>query len=273
MGPSHADAQLGRGDHPAHAPACHRVRLRHRVDRDGPVGHAGQRGERDVLALEHDVLVDVVGERKQVVLQAEVRDEFELVAPENLAGRVVRRVDDDRPGPRRHGGAQLIGVDRPVRFVERHVARRGPGEDRVGAVVLVERLEHDDLVARIEQAEHRRDHSLRRPAHHRDLGVGVGLPARIEASGLRGDGTPERRRAGDDRVLVDVGEQRGRGRLLELRGGREVREALGQADGAGLDRQAVHLPDNGLGEALGLPADAAHGGESSGRAKRASSRW
>ena len=218
-----------------------------------------------MLSLEHDVLVDVVGEREQVVLQAQVRDELELVAAEDLAGRVVRRVDDDRPGPRRHGGPQLIGIDRPVRFVERHVSRGGPGEDRVGAVVLVERLEHDDLVARVEQAEHRRDHSLGRAAHHRDLGIRVRLPARVEAGGLGGDGPAERRRAGDDRVLVDVGKERGRGRLLELGRGREVREALGQADGTGLHRQAVHLADDGLGEALGLAADAAHGGESSGR--------
>ena len=193
------------------------------------------------------------------MLQAQVRDELELVAAEDLAGRVVRRVDDDRPGPRRHGGPQLIGIDCPVRFVERHVSRGSPGEDRVGAVILVERLEHDDLVARVEQAEHRRDHPLGRAAHHRDLGIRVRLPARVEAGGLGGDGPPERRRAGDDRVLVDVGEERGRGRLLELDRGREVRKALGQADGAGLDRQAVHLPDDGLGEALGLSADAAHG--------------
>ena len=53
------------------------------------------------------------------------------------------------------------------------------------------------------------------------------------------------------------------GRLLELGGGREVGEALGQADRAGLDREAVHLADDRLGEALGLAADAAHAGESS----------
>ena len=36
--------------------------------RHGPLGHPGQRRERDVLALEDDVLVDVVGERDDVVL-------------------------------------------------------------------------------------------------------------------------------------------------------------------------------------------------------------
>ena len=58
----------------------------------------GQRRERDVLALEDDVLVDVVGEGDDIELDAQRGDELELVAREHLAGRVVRRVDDDRRG-------------------------------------------------------------------------------------------------------------------------------------------------------------------------------
>ena len=54
------------------------------------IGHAGQRRQRHVLALEHDVLVDVVGERDDVELHAQRGDELELVAAEHLAGRVVR---------------------------------------------------------------------------------------------------------------------------------------------------------------------------------------
>ena len=50
--------------------------------------------------------------------------------------------------PRPEGRAQLVGVDRPVRLVEGHVAGDGAGQDRVGAVVLVVGLEDDDLVAR-----------------------------------------------------------------------------------------------------------------------------
>jgi hypothetical protein len=86
------DRQIGRREHPADAPAGDGVGLRHRVDRDRPLAHPGQRRQRDVLSLEDEVLVDVVGEGDQVVLQAELRDEGQLLAREHLAGRVVRAV-------------------------------------------------------------------------------------------------------------------------------------------------------------------------------------
>ena len=50
------------------------------MDRDRPVGHPGERRERDVLALVDEVLVDVVGEGDDVELDAERRDQLELVA-------------------------------------------------------------------------------------------------------------------------------------------------------------------------------------------------
>ena len=67
---------------------------------DRPLGHPGQGRQRDVLAVVDDVLVDVVGQGDDVVLLAEAGDELELGPVEDLARRVVRRVHDDRPGPR-----------------------------------------------------------------------------------------------------------------------------------------------------------------------------
>jgi hypothetical protein len=43
-----------------------------------------------VLTLEHDVLIDVVREGDGIELDAQPRDEIELVAVEDLAGRIVR---------------------------------------------------------------------------------------------------------------------------------------------------------------------------------------
>ena len=43
-----------------------------------------------------DVLVDLVGDRERAPLLAQTGDELQLFAREDLAGRVVRRVDDDR---------------------------------------------------------------------------------------------------------------------------------------------------------------------------------
>ena len=161
-------------------------------------------------------------------------DQLELGAGVDLAGRVVRRVDDDRPGPRPERRAQLVGVDRPVRLVERHVARDGAGEDRVGAVVLVVRLEDDDLVARVEQPEHGGHHRLGRAAGDGDLGLGIDRAPAGELAGGRGrDRVAQRLAAPGDRVLVDVVADGGRGGVLELGRAREVGEALGQADRAG----------------------------------------
>ena len=39
----------------------------------------GHRRQRHVLAVEHEVLVDLVGDRDQVVLDAQPRDQLELV--------------------------------------------------------------------------------------------------------------------------------------------------------------------------------------------------
>ena len=49
---------------------------------------------------------------------------------------------------------QLVGIEAPVGLAQPHVLRLGAGEDRVGAVVLVERLEDDHFVAGIDARQH-----------------------------------------------------------------------------------------------------------------------
>ena len=96
-------------------------------------------------------------------------DHRHLVAREHAAGRVVRRVDDDRLRPLRERLAQTIRIERPVGPLERHEHRRRAGENRVGTVVLVERLEDDHFVARIDQRHEHRRHRFRRAAGHRHV--------------------------------------------------------------------------------------------------------
>ena len=75
-------------------------------------------------------------------------------------------------------GRELVGIEQcQSRLVQRHVARRGAGENRVGPVVLVERLEDDDFVARIDDRHHRRHHRFGRAAADRHLLVGDDLDA------------------------------------------------------------------------------------------------
>ena len=98
---------------------------------------------------------------------------------------IVRRVDDDRLGPRRERLAQAVDVERPVGLVERHEHRRRAGENRVGAVVLVERLEDDHFVARIDQRHEHGRHRFRRAAGHRHLAIGIDFHADTSAGTSR----------------------------------------------------------------------------------------
>ena len=93
------------------------------MDADGPFRHPGERRQRDVLALVHEVLVDVVGERDDVVLDAQRRDELQFLAGEDLAGRVMWGVQHEAACPRSERSTQFVEVDRPVRLMERYVAR------------------------------------------------------------------------------------------------------------------------------------------------------
>ena len=174
---------------PADLPAGGAERLAARRDRQRPLGHARQGGERDVArAREDEVLVDLVGDDDQVALDRHVGDEVELLAVEHLAGRVVRRVEQDQPGGRRDRRAQLVGVEPvPARRVGAQQHRHGPrpGQRDARLVAVVHRLEHDDLVADVEHAEQGAGERLGRAGRDEHLGVGVVLEA-VEAALVRG---------------------------------------------------------------------------------------
>ena len=61
-------------------------------------------------AVEDQVLVHLVGDHQQVALAGEFGDRGELGAGQDRAGRVVRGVEQDQPGARGDGGAQLVQV-------------------------------------------------------------------------------------------------------------------------------------------------------------------
>ena len=52
-----------------------------------------------MLAVEHEVLVDLVGDGDEVMGDAHPSDGGQLVRREHLARRVVRRVQQHEPGP------------------------------------------------------------------------------------------------------------------------------------------------------------------------------
>ena len=136
--------------------------------------------------------------------------------------------------------------------MQRDVARRGAREDRVGPVVLVERLEDDHLVARVDDRRHRRHHRFGRAAADRDLLVGDHLDAVAAGERLR-DRLAKRARAPRDRVLVDVGVDGGAGGLLDRSRRRKIGKALREVDAAVRFAQPRHLADDRLGELQRFP--------------------
>ena len=228
---TNAAAERRRRDDPSDAPTGDRERLARAGDRHRSLGHARQRRDRDVRALIPDVLVDLVGHRDGVVLDAERRDELELFPRKHPTRRVVRRVHNDRLRARRERGAQLVGIEDVLRRTERDVHRLRAGDVRIRAVVLVERLEHDDLVAGIDDREERADHRFGRAAGDGDHRLRIDAHAIEVAVGLR-DRIAQRLRAPGDRVLVDVRVDRALRGLLERGRRGEIREALREVDAA-----------------------------------------
>ncbi len=135
-----------------------------------------------------------------------------------------------------------------------HKPRAGPGEDRVRAIVLVEGLEDDHLVARVRHREHRGDHGFGGSAADGNLAFRVDLQP-LPGLHLTGDGLPQAPGAPGDGVLVHVGRDGFPGGLLDFLRGGEVGEPLGQVDRPVEHRLPGHLPDDRLGEPLRLLAD------------------
>ena len=87
--------------------------------------HGGQGRDRDVPAtVEDKVLVHLVCDDDKVVPLGELGDHRELRWRKHLAGRVVGRVEQDRPGAARDRGSQFVGVEAPSRVLVRCPSRR-----------------------------------------------------------------------------------------------------------------------------------------------------
>ena len=155
-----------RRDRPAHAPSGHAVSLRHPIDGDGPLAHSFQAGNRNVFRpIVKNVLVDLVGDGKHVKFHAQIANQFQLCASEYFSRRIIRSIQDDRLGLVMKRRPQFALVERPlsVRHARRtqfHKPRLGATQDRVRSIVLVERLEDHDFIARIAHRQQGRNHAL-----------------------------------------------------------------------------------------------------------------
>ena len=105
-------------------------------------------------------------------LAAERGHDLELLAGEDLARRVVRRVQQHGARARAEGGGELARIEGPVGRAQRHDPRHGAGHAHARLVGVVVRLEEDDLVAGVADALDRREDRLGRAGGHGDLRVG-----------------------------------------------------------------------------------------------------
>ena len=246
---------VGRGDHPAHAPTGHRVGLGDPVEHDRSVGELGYGPDdrREDRVVVRQMLVDLVGDDPDVVLERPLPDGGRLLGGVDGTGRVGGRAEQQCLRPGRAGRLELVDRDEvPLVDSGEDFDRRPPGEtDRLGIGRPVRRGQQD-LVTRVHDGRERLvdgllaavGHEHRRRRH---------LVPRV-ALGLGGDRLLQGWQAGRRRVVV-VGRHPGRrhGGVDDVRRRREVRLSGAEADhgspgrlerlGFGVDREGGGLGD------------------------------
>ena len=156
------------------AEARHREGLRETVEEDRALAHARQRGDRDVIAFEGELGVDLVGSDQQVLLDGELGDGLELGAIGGAAGRVGREVQDEQLAAGLPGGAQGGRIEREL------VGGDGADRDGLGvaerdarSVAHVAGLVVEDLVAGVERRAQEDIERLGDADGPEDLGLGI----------------------------------------------------------------------------------------------------
>jgi hypothetical protein len=206
----------------------HRVAFRQRPHDQGPFRHAGQRARGQVFARPELCVVDLVRDQPEVVVAHHAGHILQRAAGVDGSGRVVGRIDQQRPRARR------AGCDFPCLGLEpgfgagrhRHVARAGRADRaRVGGVIGVAVKAG---VAGVERY-HMRGEKCRLPArrHHHVFGSGGDAGTRRHPFG---DGAAQVGLARADRVAGVARPRAGRHRVKNAGIGADVVFADGQVD-------------------------------------------
>ncbi len=215
-----------------------------RGDRDRALAHAGQGAQREVLPVVGEVLVDLVGDDQEVAGDGELGDGGQLFAGEDHAGGVVGGVEQQQAGAGPDGVGEGVEVGAEVGGAEGEGDPLGSGHGDAGGVGVVEGLEGDDLVARLQEGEHGRGDRLGGAGGDQDFAVGVEGQA-VPAPLVLGDCLAQLGDALTGRVLVAAAVHDGAGGGLgDLRGAVGVGEALPEVDGAGARGQGRHLGED-----------------------------
>ena len=190
-----------------------------------------------------DMLVNLVGDNIGIVLLCEVCDYLEFLTGEHLAAGVGGITEYQRLGVLPERRFQHVCVEAVLRRNKRNVDRLGAGKDSVRAVVLIERREYDDLIARVGNGQHSRHHRLSGAAGNDYLGVRVDVVAH-EALLLCGYRVAEVLGAPGRSVLVEILLSDLRQALEYLLRRLEIREALGEIHRAVLVGYSRHAANH-----------------------------
>ena len=203
--------------------------------------HLRQCRDGDVISIEADMLVDLIGNRDCIVPNAQLGDGLQLRSVQDSACRITGSVDDDGSGSIRERGRQALEVEWPTRL-ERDVHRFGVGQNGVRPVVFIEGLEHNDFIAGIHQGQQNGNHRFGCAAGHRDFPVRICVQS-VPLAVFPGQCFAQPLSTPGDRVLVDVVLNRLPRRFLQQLRRRKVGKPLGQIDGPVFPRESGHPPD------------------------------
>ena len=241
-------------------PARQRKNLARAADLDGAVTHAGNGDQRDVLsAVEDDVLPDLIADRNTVELLAEARQQFEVFARIDHGRRIERIVEQHRLGLVIEGSAQHFFREPPVRRLEAQQARNAAGLADNRQIGIIDRLEHDDFVARLDHGEDRRGQRLGAAGGHHHLGHGIeaqSMPAPV----VRGDRLAQFRNPHHRGVLVVAVHRGVGGGFADVFRPGIVGKTLTEIDGVVVARELRHRLEDGDGK---VREDLVHGGHGS----------
>ena len=192
-----------------------------------------------LAAVEDDVLVDLVAQDEDAGAVDDGGQLADVRGRQRRAGRVVRRVEEDHPRPRRDGAADRVPVDAVGRKLQRHVDRRRAAEEDRRHVRVVAGLEDDDFVAAADGGGDRVEDRFRAAGGHRHFALGI-VAAAVRLLVLRRDRLTQPHQPLHRRVLVLAPPHVGGDGVDQRRIAVEVGKALRQVDRADLGRQPRH---------------------------------
>ena len=240
--------ERGGGGHVADFPAGDVVGFAEAADDERARRQAGK-AHRAVVhgaqgGVKHHVFIDLVADEQHVGgCQQGLQSQHFGFGPDGGAG-VVRRVDDDGAGFGAERGGDLVEVRAEGTWRERYAHDGAAGQLDVGHIAVVAGLEHDDLVARMHDAQNDGDDGLRSAGGDGDLGGRV-VAAAVQGLNFGGDGFAQHGHARHGRVLVQAALHGSRHRVNQRRVTFEVWKALAQVDGVLFSGQRRHDGEDG----------------------------